>query len=402
MVFKDVADEIRTVGNILAEQRVRINAEVEGQVTRMPVREGGRVRAGDLIAQVDPREYQLEVERLEAEQVRAEKAYEKSLSGARPEERERLQAKVKADESALDLALKEQKRFADLLQEGVISQSIFDAAADRVRRSQEQLRSSRAEWEGAQRGREEDIAQAGAALKSAQRRLSIAELNLEKTALRAPFDGVIVARRVEAGRYVKAGDPVAEMISSATVKAELELPQAYRGRLQELDGILFKVPELDLQFAVSRRQSRKLRVIPDADIYSGNIRAQLDLDQAPAELFPGLTLEARLRFKVRRGVKHVPAVALVIGEKGMVVYTVKEGKAHMAPVRAQLEREGLVEIDDFTHQLGADARVILRGSGAVFPGAPVRITNPPESGEPGLDAAKKSGGAKGPPGPKAG
>ncbi len=74
----------------------------------------------------------------------------------------------------------------------------------------------------------------------------------------------------------------------------------------------------------------------------------------------------------------------------------------MGPVRAQLEREGLVEIDDFTHQLGADAQVILRGSGAVFPGASVRITNPPESGEPGLDAAKKSSGSKEPPGPKAG
>jgi len=58
-----------------------------------------------------------------------------------------------------------------------------------------------------------------------------------------------------------------------------------------------------------------------------------------------------------------------------VVYVVKEKKAHLVPVRAFKEQGGLIEIDDFTHQLSPDSELILRGSGAVFPGAKVFSTN---------------------------
>ena len=82
-----------------------------------------------------------------------------------------------------------------------------------------------------------------------------------------------------------------------------------------------------------------------------------------------------MNFGVRKNVMHVPSVALVISEKGTVVYVVKESKAHLVPVRAYKERNELIEIDDFTNQLSPDSELILRGSGAVFPGAKVFPTN---------------------------
>jgi hypothetical protein len=51
-------------------------------------------------------------------------------------------------------------------------------------------------------------------------------------------------------------------------------------------------------------------------------------------------------------------------------------KAHLVPVKALKEKNEFVEIDDFTNQLGKDVDLILRGSGAVFPGVNVFITNP--------------------------
>ena len=98
-------------------------------------------------------------------------------------------------------------------------------------------------------------------------------------------------------------------------------------------------------------------------------------DPNPA-MFPGLTLESTLNFGVRKKVLHVPAVSLVISEKGTVVYIVKDKKAHLVPVKAFKEHDDFVEIKDFTHQLNADTDLILRGSGAVFPGANVFLTNP--------------------------
>jgi len=377
IIFKDVTDQVRTVGNIHAEQRVIINSEVVGQVTEVEVREGDTVKSGDLLARIDSREYQLEVEELEAEISVAEEEFKKAVEGLRPEEKEKLLARVRVNESALGLAIKEQDRFQKLVKDGVTAQSILDEVDDRVRQAEERLREGKAAFEAAKQSRHEDIEQLKAEGKGIVKRLEKAQLDFSKTLIHAPFGGVIINKKIEEGAFVQAGSPVIEMVSSARLKAVLEMPQAYRNKLNKLKGIDFWVKELGLKF----KGRGNLRVIPDADIYSGNIRVQMELHRPNSVLFPGLTLVGIMNFGVRENVMHVPSVALVISENGTVVYVVKEGKAHLIPVRAYKEQGELVEIDDFTHQLSSDSELILRGAGAVFPGVKVFITNfEPETG----------------------
>ena len=377
IIFKDVTDQVRTVGNIHAEQRVIINSEVVGQVTDVEVREGDTVKSGDLLARIDSREYQLEVEELEAEISVAEEEFKKAVEGLRPEEKEKLLARVRVNESALGLAIKEQDRFQKLVKDGVTAQSILDEVDDRVRQAEERLREGKAAFEAAKQSRHEDIEQLKAEGKGIVKRLEKAQLDFSKTLIHAPFGGVIINKKIEEGAFVQAGSPVIEMFSSARLKAVLEMPQAYRNKLNKLKGIDFWVKELGLKF----KGRGNLRVIPDADIYSGNIRVQMELHRPNSVLFPGLTLVGIMNFGVRENVMHVPSVALVISENGTVVYVVKEGKAHIIPVRAYKEQGELVEIDDFTHQLSSDSELILRGAGAVFPGVKVFITNfEPETG----------------------
>ena len=390
VVHLDVVDQVRAVGNLQADERVLITAEVKGQVTRVPVEEGSRVHAGDLLAQIDLREYQLEVDRLAADLEVARKEYDKAVQGLRPEDKEKLEAQVKADESRLDLSLKELDRALELVRGGFLAESELDTARDRVNQAQEALKSSRAALAGSSRSREEDIAQKLAQVDGAGKRLEVAQLNLSKAAIIAPFDGVIVSKKVDRGAFVSAGTPIVEMISSRRLKAVLEIPQSYRGKLSRLSKGEFLVKELDLRFKHGQELAKRVRVIPDANIYSGNIRVQMDLPRPDPALFPGLTLEADLSFDTRRNVLHVPSVALVITEQGTVVYLMKEGKAHRVPVKAYKEHEDMVEIEDFTHQLGPDAALILRGSGAVFPGAPVTPTNREPQAEPPLNTADKA------------
>ena len=377
IIFKDVTNQVRVVGNIRAEQRVTINAEVEGLITRVRVEEGDEVEIGDLLAQIDSRGYKLEVEELEAEMSAAKEEFKKAIEGLRPEEKEKLLARVRVNESALDLAIKEQNRFQKLVTDGVTAQSILDEVNDRVRQTKEKLRESNAAFEAAKQSRQEDIEQLRAEGKGIIKRLEKAQLDFSKTLIYAPFKGTVIHKNIEEGAFVKVGSPVLEMVSSSRLKAVLELPQSYRNKLNKLKGIDFWVKELGLKF----KQRGKLRVIPDADIYSGNIRIQVELRRPNRALFPGLTLVGMMNFGVRKHVMHVPSVALVISEKGTVVYVVKESKAHLIPVRAYKEQNELVEIDDFTHQLSPGSELILRGSGAVFPGAKVFPTNlKPETG----------------------
>ena len=371
IIIKDVTDQVRTVGNIHAEQRVIINSEVAGQITKVEVREGDIVKSGDLLARIDSREYELEVEELEAELSAAKEEFKKAIEGLRPEEKEKLLARVRVNESALGLAIKEQDRFQKLVKDGVTAQSILDEVNDRAQQAKEKLRESRAAFEAAKQSRQEDIQQLRAEGEGIVKRLEMAQLNFSKTIIHAPFKGTIIHKNIEEGAFVKVGSPVLEMVSSSRLKAVLEIPQSHRNKLKKMKGIDFWVKELGFKF----KQSGKLRVIPDADIYSGNIRAQMELHRPNRALFPGLTLVGMMNFGVRKNVMHVPSVALVISEKGTVVYVVKESKAHLVPVRAYKERNELIEIDDFTNQLSPDSELILRGSGAVFPGAKVFPTN---------------------------
>ena len=385
VIFTDVTDWVRAVGNIRAEQRVIINAEVEGQITQISVEEGQEVQAGNLLARIDSREYELEVAELEAELDAAKEEFKKAIEGLRPEEKEKLQARVKVDESAMGLALKEQRRFRELVKEGVMAQSILDEVNARVRQTKERLRESKAELAAAKQSRQEDIEQLKAEGEGIFKRLEMAKLAFSKTLIHAPFEGIIIHKKIEQGAFVKTGSSVLEMISSSRLKAVLEMPQSYRDKLRKLEGIDFWVKELNLKF----RQKGKPRVIPDADIFSGNIRIQVELTRPNRALFPGLTLEGMMNFGVRKNVMHVPSVALVIGERGTVVYIVKEGRAHLVPVRAYKEQDGLIEIEDFTNQLTVNSELILRGSGAVFPGAKVFPTNPEPEAKTPFNAASK-------------
>ncbi len=388
VIFKDVVDEIQSVGNVVAEQRVIITSEVEGRLKALPIEEGSKVKEGQVLALIDIRDYRLQVEQLQAERISAQKEYEKTLSGLRPEDKEKLQAQVMADQSALALAVKEHRRMEQLVLDGVVSQSLLDEANDKVARAQETLRSSKAASSAGGQSRDEDISKSKSNLDSVTKKLEMAQLDLSKAIIKAPFDGVIISKKIEVGAYAGSGTAILEMIGSSKLKAVLEIPQSYRGKLEKISRIDFKVEELGLGFIIDENLKQRVRVIPDANIFSGNIKVQIELPGHLNTLFPGLTLEARLQFETRREVKHVPSISLVIGEKGTVVYVVENEHAKLVPVRAFKERDGLVEVDDFTHQLNRDTQLIQRGSGAVFPGVKVLLTNPEPKAEPPFNAAE--------------
>jgi RND family efflux transporter MFP subunit len=376
VVYRDISDEVRAVGNIQAEQRVTITSEIRGKIARIAVEEGMRVKTGDLIAQIDSREYELTLEKFRADLSGSQNEYKKAQGGLRPEDKERLDAQTRAAQSSLDLAQIELKRTKKLVEEKVVSQSALDSAEDKVRQAQEGLIASQAEQTAGMTSRTEDIEKLESEMQAIRKQVAVAELNLSKVNIVAPFEGVIIAKEIERGAIADSGMVIVRMIGSSRLKAVLEMPQSYRNKLKEIKTAQFYAKELGVKFEYHSNLSRLVRVIPDANIFSGNIKVQIDLPDPNPEMFPGLTLESTLNFGVRKNVLHVPAVSLVISEQGTVVYIVKDNKAHLVPVKAFKERDDFVEIKDFTHQLNADTDLVLRGSGAVFPGANVFLTNP--------------------------
>ncbi len=389
VVYMDIADEVRAVGNIQAEQRVTIASEIRGRVSRIAIEEGMNVKAGDLVAQIDPREYELTLDRLRADLSASQKEYKKAQEGLRQEDKDRLDAKTRAAQSSLDLAKIELGRTKQLVDQEVLAQSALDSAEDKVSQAIETLVASQAEQAAGMKSRSEDIEKLESEMQAIRKQVAVAELNLSKVNIVAPFEGVIIAKEIEQGAIADSGTAIVRMIGSSRLKAVLEVPQNYRNKLKKLKKAHFFVKELGVKFKYQNNLARLVRVIPDANIYSGNIKVQIDLPDPDPVMFPGLTLESTLNFGVRKNVLHVPAVSLVISEKGTVVYIVKDKKAHRVPVKAFKERDDFVEIKDFTHQLNADTDLILRGSGAVFPGVNVFLTNPAPNTETPFSSASK-------------
>lgn len=389
VVYMDIADEVRAVGNIQAEQRVIIASEIRGRVSRIAIEEGMNVKAGDLVAQIDPREYELTLDRLRADLSASQKEYKKAQEGLRQEDKDRLDAKTRAAQSSLDLAKIELGRTKQLVDQEVLAQSALDSAEDKVSQAIETLVASQAEQAAGMKSRSEDIEKLESEMQAIRKQVAVAELNLSKVNIVAPFEGVIIAKEIEQGAIADLGTAIVRMIGSSRLKAVLEVPQNYRNKLKKLKKAHFFVKELGVKFNYQNNLARLVRVIPDANIYSGNIKVQIDLPDPDPGMFPGLTLESTLNFGVRKNVLHVPAVSLVISEKGTVVYIVKDKKAHLVPVKAFKEHDDFVEIKDFTHQLNADADLILRGSGAVFPGVNVFLTNPVPNTETPFSSASK-------------
>jgi len=389
VVYMDIADEVRAVGNIQAEQRVTIASEIRGRVSRIAIEEGMNVKAGDLVAQIDPREYELTLDRLRADLSASQKEYKKAQEGLRQEDKDRLNAKTRAAQSSLDLAKIELGRTKQLVDQEVLAQSALDSAEDKVSQAIETLVASQAEQAAGMKSRSEDIEKLESEMQAIRKQVAVAELNLSKVNIVAPFEGVIIAKEIEQGAIADLGTAIVRMIGSSRLKAVLEVPQNYRNKLKKLKKAHFFVKELGVKFNYQNNLARLVRVIPDANIYSGNIKVQIDLPDPDPGMFPGLTLESTLNFGVRKNVLHVPAVSLVISENGTVVYIVKDKKAHLVPVKAFKEHDDFVEIKDFTHQLNADADLILRGSGAVFPGVNVFLTNPVPNTETPFSSASK-------------
>jgi len=389
VVYMDIVDEVRAVGNIQAEQRVTIASEIRGRVARIAIEEGMNVKAGDLVAQIDPREYELTLDRLRADLSASQKELKKAQEGLRQEDKDRLDAKTRAAQSSLDLAKIELGRTKQLVDQKVLAQSALDSAEDKVSQAIATLVASQAEQAAGMKSRSEDIEKLESEMQAIRKQVAVAELNLSKVNIVAPFGGVIIAKEIEQGAIVGSGTAIVRMIGSSRLKAVLEVPQNYRNKLKKLKKAQFFVKELGVKFKYQNNLARLVRVIPDANIYSGNIKVQIDLPDPDPVMFPGLTLESTLNFGVRKNVLHVPAVSLVISEKGTVVYIVKDKKAHLVPVKAFKEHDDFVEIKDFTHQLNADVDLILRGSGAVFPGVNVFLTNPVPNTETPFSSASK-------------
>ncbi len=187
---------------------------------------------------------------------------------------------------------------------------------------------------------------ARASAQIAQARLALAQANLEKMSLRAPFDGVIGIRQISVGDYVKEGEALVNLEDTRSMKADFRVPERILGRLAAGQPVMLQTDAYPGQEFPARVTA--IDVAVDAAGRSLLIRAELK--DASKRLKPGMFVRVRLLLESRQAALVVPEEALVTAQGRLSVFRVTEGKATRVAVKAglrsQLDGRTVVEITE--------------------------------------------------------
>ncbi|MGF6542026.1 multidrug transporter subunit MdtN [Paraburkholderia youngii] len=194
---------------------ISVVPEVSGRIIELPVRDNQAVKQGDLLLRIDPRPYQaaLDQARARLDTLNSQIVLTQRTVNAQQYNADSVQAAVERARAVANQAADTLRRTAPLLAQGYVS-------AEEVDRARTAQRSAQAELNAAMReAQQASAAVSGVDALVAQRaevraQIAIAELNLEFTEVRAPFDGRVVSLRTTVGQFASALKPVFTLIDT--------------------------------------------------------------------------------------------------------------------------------------------------------------------------------------------
>ncbi|MCS6817196.1 MAG: efflux RND transporter periplasmic adaptor subunit [Blastocatellia bacterium] len=306
-----IEDVYEAVGTVRSRTTVVLSAKVVGHVLAVLVREGDRVRSGQVLVQLDDREAQAQVRKAEAGWREAENAREEIERAIRAAESAREAARAHADLAAATF-----RRYEALLERRSVSAQEFDevraryrAAMAEVERADELLRSLRAKRE-----------QVAAKIEQARADLTAAQVALTHTRVTAPITGLVTAKSIEVGMLATPGTPLLTIEDDTRYRLEVTVPESQIAAVRLGDAVPVEIDAL----GSSPLLGRVAEIIPAADPMSRSYTVKVDLptDRAAA-LRSGLYGKARFRIGQRRAIT-IPRAAVL--ERGQLigVYVVED------------------------------------------------------------------------------
>lgn len=213
-------------GLVQSANETRLAFRVSGILNEMNGSAGRKVKKGDLIARLDPRDFEINIRQIQAALDEAAAALAAMETGARKEDIAALTARVNAARADFERSEKQMARLDMLIKAQVITRTMHDQGVADVK-------TSRAAWEAAVQtlekarngARKEEIQAAVARVRQLEARLTAARYALSDTRLTAPFDGVVNRKFVENFETVAAGHPVISLLDVSRVDVKTAIPE---------------------------------------------------------------------------------------------------------------------------------------------------------------------------------
>ncbi|MCP4400374.1 MAG: efflux RND transporter periplasmic adaptor subunit [bacterium] len=221
-------------GNTQATQIADLAFRIGGPLVELPVAEGEYVEQGELLAKIDPRDYETIVNQVSASLQAARAQLQAMEAGARPEDMARLQADVSAREATLDEVKTRYDRYRKLYEEEVISKQQLDSVRAEYNVAVQSLESSKQQLSKGQTGaRVEDIAAQQATIRGLESQRKEAQDALADTELRAPFSGIVARTYVENHEFVQAKQNILSFQDPQRIEIAIDVPENELARAGE-------------------------------------------------------------------------------------------------------------------------------------------------------------------------
>jgi HlyD family secretion protein len=315
---RDLEAIVSASGKVQPKRQVNVSANTTGRVTRVAVEEGQRVKAGQFLLEIDPKQLEGQLQRGEASVAAAQSALQSARTGV-----EQARANV-------DLARQNLKRQEDLWKEGLTTK-------ENLERAQNDLAVREADF----RARQQDIETNEARIRQEQASLSTTRYNLNQIIITAPMDGLVTRRSIEEGETAvlgtmnNAGSVLLTIADMSVIEAEVEVDETEIPTVQlnqEARVMIDAVPDRTFRGRVTEIGNSPIQTTTQntGQRQATTFKVVITLEEPVPDIRPGFTCTAEITTARRANVVSVPIQALTVRE---MLYNDKGEMVRETPTR---------------------------------------------------------------------